>query len=178
MAPLRLSRSEEFEQVGLSAERSWRRCWSRRMPMEWRGLRWSARRRRGRRGVGDGGGAARRGRARAAGGRVVHPQSLVHGLVKLADGAMLAHIGPRDMRVAISYALHGGESVGLPIAPLNLVSVGALAARAGLGAVWWCLAVGVLTRVGVWCTVSFVMVISLWGVLANIGSGWVAAFCG
>ena len=25
---------------------------------------------------------------------VVHPQSLVHGLVQLADGAMLAHLGP------------------------------------------------------------------------------------
>ena len=57
---------------------------------------------------------------------VVHPQSLVHGLIQLADGAMLAHIGPRDMRVAISYALHGGESVDLPIAPLDLVSVGEL----------------------------------------------------
>ena len=57
---------------------------------------------------------------------VVHPQSLVHGLIQLADGAMLAHIGPRDMRVAISYALHGGESVDLPIEPLDLVSVGEL----------------------------------------------------
>ncbi len=57
---------------------------------------------------------------------VVHPQSLIHGLIQLADGAMLAHIGPRDMRVAISYALHGGESVGLPIEPLDLVQVGAL----------------------------------------------------
>ncbi len=44
---------------------------------------------------------------------LVHPQSLVHGLIQLADGAMLAHLGPRDMRVAISYALHGGESVAL-----------------------------------------------------------------
>jgi 1-deoxy-D-xylulose-5-phosphate reductoisomerase len=57
---------------------------------------------------------------------VVHPQSLVHGLIQLADGALLAHIGPRDMRVAISYALHGGESVELPIAPLDLVEVGEL----------------------------------------------------
>ena len=57
---------------------------------------------------------------------IVHPQSLVHGLIQLADGAMLAHLGPRDMRVAISYALHGGESVDLPIAPLDLVSVGEL----------------------------------------------------
>lgn len=59
-------------------------------------------------------------------GVVVHPQSLIHGLVQLADGAMLAHIGPRDMRIAISYALHAGESVGLPIEPLDLAAVGAL----------------------------------------------------
>lgn len=57
---------------------------------------------------------------------VVHPQSLIHGLVQLSDGAMLAHIGPPDMRVAISYALHGAESVGLPIEPVDLVAVGAL----------------------------------------------------
>ena len=47
---------------------------------------------------------------------LVHPQSLVHGIVHLADGAMLAHLGPPDMRIAISYALHGGESVELPVA--------------------------------------------------------------
>ncbi|HTU77602.1 MAG TPA: 1-deoxy-D-xylulose-5-phosphate reductoisomerase [Solirubrobacteraceae bacterium] len=57
---------------------------------------------------------------------VVHPQSLVHGLVQLADGAMLAHLGPPDMRVAISYALHGGESAPLAIAPLDLAKVGEL----------------------------------------------------
>ena len=57
---------------------------------------------------------------------VVHPQSLVHGLVQLADGAMLAHLGPPDMRIAISYALHGGESVALPIEPLDLAAVGGL----------------------------------------------------
>jgi len=57
---------------------------------------------------------------------VVHPQSLVHGIVQLADGAMLAHLGPPDMRIAISYALHGGESVDLPIVPLDLAAVGEL----------------------------------------------------
>jgi 1-deoxy-D-xylulose-5-phosphate reductoisomerase len=59
-------------------------------------------------------------------GVIVHPQSLVHGLIQLADGAMLAHLGPPDMRVAISYALHGGESVDLGIAPLDLAGVGQL----------------------------------------------------
>ncbi len=57
---------------------------------------------------------------------LVHPQSLVHGLIQLADSAMLAHIGPRDMRVAISYALHSGESVDLEIEPLDLAAVGSL----------------------------------------------------
>ncbi|HUB72490.1 MAG TPA: 1-deoxy-D-xylulose-5-phosphate reductoisomerase [Solirubrobacteraceae bacterium] len=57
---------------------------------------------------------------------VVHPQSTVHGLVQLADGAMLAHLGPPDMRIAISYALHGGESVPLGIAPLDLAELGLL----------------------------------------------------
>jgi len=61
---------------------------------------------------------------------VVHPQSLVHGLIQLADGAMLAHLGPADMRIAISYALHGGESVDLPVAPLNLAAVGELSFEA------------------------------------------------
>jgi 1-deoxy-D-xylulose-5-phosphate reductoisomerase len=57
---------------------------------------------------------------------VVHPQSLVHGLIQLADGAMLAHLGPPDMRIAISYALHGGESAPLGIEPLDLADVGQL----------------------------------------------------
>jgi 1-deoxy-D-xylulose-5-phosphate reductoisomerase len=57
---------------------------------------------------------------------VVHPQSLVHGLIGLADGAMLAHLGPPDMRIAISYALHRGESAYLPIAPLDLAAIGEL----------------------------------------------------
>jgi 1-deoxy-D-xylulose-5-phosphate reductoisomerase len=57
---------------------------------------------------------------------IVHPQSLIHGIVQLADGAMLAHFGPRDMRIAISYALHDSTSVELGIGPLDLVAVGSL----------------------------------------------------
>ena len=57
---------------------------------------------------------------------VVHPQSLIHGIVQLADGAMLAHLGPRDMRIAISYALHGSSSIDMGIEPLDLLEVGSL----------------------------------------------------
>jgi 1-deoxy-D-xylulose-5-phosphate reductoisomerase len=57
---------------------------------------------------------------------VVHPQSIVHSLVQLCDGATLAHLGYPDMRVPISYALHHPERVDVPVRPLNLVEVGAL----------------------------------------------------
>ena len=62
---------------------------------------------------------------------VVHPQSLIHGIVQLADGAMLAHMGPPDMRIAISYALNNAQSVGLtdgprPVLALDLAAVGLL----------------------------------------------------
>jgi len=57
---------------------------------------------------------------------VVHPQSLIHGLVSLLDGAMLAHIGPKDMRIAISYALHGAASVDAGVRPLDLIEVAEL----------------------------------------------------
>src|SRR4051794_8861881 len=49
---------------------------------------------------------------------VVHPQSIVHSLVQLCDGATLAHLGYPDMRVPIAYALHHPDRVELPVAPL------------------------------------------------------------
>lgn len=40
---------------------------------------------------------------------LIHPESLVHAMVTLRDGSTLAHLGPADMRVAISYALFGPQ---------------------------------------------------------------------
>jgi 1-deoxy-D-xylulose-5-phosphate reductoisomerase len=57
---------------------------------------------------------------------VVHPQSTIHSLVQLCDGATLAHLGYPDMRVPISYALHYPERVDVPVAPLDLVALGAM----------------------------------------------------
>ncbi len=48
---------------------------------------------------------------------VVHPQSIVHALVQLNDGASLAHLGYPDMRVPISYALHHPERADVPVRP-------------------------------------------------------------
>src|SRR4051795_13012253 len=58
---------------------------------------------------------------------VVHPQSIVHSLIDLNDGASLAHLGHPDMRVPISYALHHPERVDVPaMRPLDLAEVGSL----------------------------------------------------
>jgi 1-deoxy-D-xylulose-5-phosphate reductoisomerase len=53
---------------------------------------------------------------------VVHPTSLVHGLVRLRDGAALAHLGYPDMRVPISFALTYPDRSETPVAHLDLAS--------------------------------------------------------
>ena len=53
---------------------------------------------------------------------VLQPTSIVHALVRLRDGATLAHCGYPDMRVPISYALTYPERAPVPIAPLDFSS--------------------------------------------------------
>jgi 1-deoxy-D-xylulose-5-phosphate reductoisomerase len=53
---------------------------------------------------------------------VVHPTSVVHSLVRLRDGALLAHLGHPDMRVPISFALTYPERAPTPAAPLDLAA--------------------------------------------------------
>ena len=57
---------------------------------------------------------------------VVHPESIVHAIVELNDGASLAHLGMPDMRVPISYALHYPGARGRARAALDLARAGSL----------------------------------------------------
>ena len=57
---------------------------------------------------------------------LVHPESLVHAMVGFRDGALMAHIGPPDMRHAIGYALHWPQRRTLPVQRLDLAAIGAL----------------------------------------------------
>ncbi|MFP4043130.1 MAG: 1-deoxy-D-xylulose-5-phosphate reductoisomerase [Rhodosalinus sp.] len=61
---------------------------------------------------------------------LVHPESIVHALVGFADGALMAHVGPPDMRHAIGYALNWPERRALPVERLDLAQVGQLTFRA------------------------------------------------
>src|SRR3954465_5328413 len=57
---------------------------------------------------------------------VVHPQSIVHSLIDLNDGATLPHLGLPDMRVPISYALHYPDRADVDVPRLDLAKVGSL----------------------------------------------------
>ena len=61
---------------------------------------------------------------------VVHPESLIHALVGFRDGALMAHLGPPDMRHAIGYALNWPERRELPVARLDLAQIATLTFRA------------------------------------------------
>ncbi len=51
---------------------------------------------------------------------VVHPQSMVHAMVRLDDGSVLTHCGPPDMRVPIGHALRH-PAAPPPGEPMDLV---------------------------------------------------------
>ncbi|GGG58735.1 1-deoxy-D-xylulose 5-phosphate reductoisomerase [Salipiger pallidus] len=55
---------------------------------------------------------------------VVHPESMIHALVGFRDGALMAHVGPADMRHAIGFALHHPARQALPVERLDLVKLG------------------------------------------------------
>ena len=57
---------------------------------------------------------------------LVHRESLIHALVGFTDGALMAHVGPPDMRHAIGYALHWPARGHVPVERLNLANVGSL----------------------------------------------------
>lgn len=57
---------------------------------------------------------------------LVHRESLIHAMVGFNDGALMAHVGPPDMRHAIGYALHWPERRHLPVERLDLAKIGTL----------------------------------------------------
>ena len=67
---------------------------------------------------------------------LVHPQSMIHALVGFNDGALMAHVGPADMRHAIGFALHHPHRRHLPVERLDLAAIGQFEFRAPDEARW------------------------------------------
>lgn len=59
-------------------------------------------------------------------GIVVHPESVVHSMIEMVDGSVIAQMGVTDMRHAIQYALTYPERHSSELPPLDLTSVSSL----------------------------------------------------
>jgi 1-deoxy-D-xylulose-5-phosphate reductoisomerase len=59
-------------------------------------------------------------------GIVVHPESVVHSMIELVDGSVIAQLGVTDMRHAIQYALTFPERQSSQLPPLDLTALSAL----------------------------------------------------
>ena len=57
---------------------------------------------------------------------LVHPQSIVHGLVEFRDGSVIAQLGSPDMRIPISHCLAWPIRMGTPAPRLDLAQLGSL----------------------------------------------------
>ncbi len=57
---------------------------------------------------------------------VVHPQSIVHSMVELTDGATIAQLSMPDMRLPIAYALAYPERIATPFGSVDWATVGSL----------------------------------------------------
>lgn len=65
-------------------------------------------------------------RPRSEIGVVVHPQSIVHGMVRFRDGSIIAHMATTDMRVPISHTLAWPDRMPSNAEPLDLARLGTL----------------------------------------------------
>jgi len=57
---------------------------------------------------------------------LVHPQSVIHSLVRYRDGSMLAQLGQPDMRTPIAYTLAWPERMDVPVERLDLAALARL----------------------------------------------------
>jgi 1-deoxy-D-xylulose-5-phosphate reductoisomerase len=57
---------------------------------------------------------------------VVHPQSVIHSMVRYVDGSVLAQLGSPDMRTPIAYALAWPDRIATPSPRLDFAALGRL----------------------------------------------------
>jgi 1-deoxy-D-xylulose-5-phosphate reductoisomerase len=57
---------------------------------------------------------------------LIHPQSVVHSMVRYRDGSVIAQLGQPDMRTPIAHGLAWPDRIDAGVAPLNLTQLSAL----------------------------------------------------
>ncbi len=61
---------------------------------------------------------------------LVHPESIIHGIIELADNSLLAYMSWPDMKVPIAYALNGSVRHEIPVKGLDLAHISTLSFHA------------------------------------------------
>ena len=57
---------------------------------------------------------------------VIHPQSIIHGMVDFKDSSLIAHMASADMRLPLGFALGLGERLTTNVKSLDLITLGQL----------------------------------------------------
>jgi len=57
---------------------------------------------------------------------IIHPQSMIHSMVRYVDGSVLAQLGSPDMRTPIAHAMAYPQRVAAGVEPLDFCKMGAL----------------------------------------------------
>jgi len=57
---------------------------------------------------------------------LVHPQSVIHSMVRYVDGSVLAQLGQPDMRTPIAYSMAWPDRIAVPVETLDFASIGEL----------------------------------------------------
>ena len=57
---------------------------------------------------------------------IIHPQSIIHGMVDFKDSSLIAHMATADMRLPLGFAMGLGARLSTNVTPLDLVSLGRL----------------------------------------------------
>ena len=57
---------------------------------------------------------------------IIHPQSIIHGMVDFKDSSLIAHMATADMRLPLGFALGLGDRLTTNVKALDLVSLGQL----------------------------------------------------
>lgn len=57
---------------------------------------------------------------------VIHPESIIHSMVEYGDGSIIGHLGPKDMRIPIQYALTYPERKNNNFPKIDLTEIGKL----------------------------------------------------
>jgi 1-deoxy-D-xylulose-5-phosphate reductoisomerase len=61
---------------------------------------------------------------------LVHPESILHGMLQVVDGSLFAYLAYPDMRIPIAFALNGGTRRNVPFGKINLAEAGRLTFQA------------------------------------------------